>query len=45
VAIGVGAVWLLARDGSQRPWSDIDSASRAELERVLERADRQEGVR
>jgi len=44
-AIGAGAVWLLVRDAGQRPWSEIDPGSRAELERVLERADREEGLR
>jgi hypothetical protein len=45
VAIGAGAVWLLVDGARQRPWSDIDAGSRAELERVLERADREEALR
>jgi hypothetical protein len=45
VAIGAGAAWLLVEGGRQRPWSDIDAGSRAQLERVLEQADREEALR
>jgi hypothetical protein len=45
VAIGAGAAWLLVEGASQRPWSDIDAGSRAQLERVLEQADREEALR
>ena len=44
VAIGVG-VWLWIRDARHAPMSEIDAASRAQLERVLEQADREEAVR
>jgi hypothetical protein len=44
VALGVG-VWLWIRDARHAPMSEIDAASRAQLERVLERADREEAVR
>ena len=45
VLIGTGAAWLLVRGTSQRPWSEIDAGSRAQLERVLEQADREEALR
>jgi hypothetical protein len=45
VAIAAGAGWLLVEGAGQRPWSEIDPASRAELERVLEQADRAEARR
>ena len=45
VAIGAGAVWLWIRDARHAPMSEIDAASRAQLERVLEQADREEAVR
>ncbi|MBW2269863.1 MAG: hypothetical protein JRH16_14920 [Deltaproteobacteria bacterium] len=38
VACGV-AFWVLLDGGSEPPLGEIDAASRAELERVLERAD------
>jgi hypothetical protein len=45
VATLAGAVWLWVRDARHAPMSEIDAASRAQLERVLEQADRDGTVR
>jgi hypothetical protein len=45
VATLAGAVWLWGRDARHAPMSEIDAASRAQLERVLEQADRDGTVR
>ena len=40
LALFAGAVWVLAGGGAAPPMGEIGADSRAELERVLERADR-----
>jgi len=51
LALGLGlliaafALYLLASSGGDEPSGDIDAASRARLERVLEQAEREAGGR
>lgn len=43
LALAALAGWFLVGTADQAPLGDIDAASRAELERVLERAEREAG--
>ena len=40
LGVAVAALWLLVAGGSDSPLGEIDAASRQELERVLEKAER-----
>jgi hypothetical protein len=45
LVIAALALYVLASSGGDRPSGDIDAASRARLERVLEQAEREAGRR